>query len=439
MFLKPKFKEDVGSALLLYGMPLLGWVAYVAARCLLLFGARRKGVKFCLASIRFSYHGEATSLLLHLMRSNNFDMRELLSDPVSRDEIESRMIMLSEPRLVEGRLQKGVLLIKFTTSFSYLLRSSIWNEINEKFLFILEPSWAGYADADILAFLSSADHCIIQASETKDRAFINTVYPDVSALDIGSSNWVDQDKFCPGKPVAKQYDSIYIANLNPIKRVYRALDAFSNIAKRDANFRAIVVCASWGGSSFNDLKKYLAKKRVHAQVELVEGLSQGELSKVLRKTKVSILLSLKEGSNRSLFESLFSDVPVLCLSENIGVNKSYINDRTGLLCTNSCVEACLEYLYKNYDRYDPRKWALENISSECSTRAIRELISSRYSQEVNSELLVKVNSPEANYVDKELNKREINRYILDSIGRVEESVFLRELSRALGRVGSLAD
>ena len=429
MIISSRQKERLHSALLLHWAPLIGYALYTFARLLVLMGARARGGKYCMAAIRTSYHPSAIAFLHRLTSSGVLDLRTLISPAVHRKEIEGRMLVLAEPKVVDGKLKKGVLLIKFTTSFSYFLQVDVWNHVNKYFLFVLEPSWAGYADPDILAFLAAADHCIIQATETRDRALINTLFPDIPALDIGSSNWVDTTTFSSGAMAEKLYDVIYVANLNPIKRVYKALDVFSEIAERDSTFKAMLVCAHWGSSDLGEIKTYLVNKDLQNHVVLTGGIKQSELVTILQKSKVSVLFSLKEGSNRSLFESMFADIPVLCLSENVGVNKAYINDRTGILCSDGCVASCLEYMYAHYDKFDPRAWAMEHISAECSTAKITALIARRYPDIVNTDLQVKVNSPEANYRDHGVSKQKVNAYVLDNTNLSNRDLYVAELAR----------
>ena len=53
--------------------------------------------------------------------------------------------------------------------------------------------------------------------------------------------------------------------------------------------------------------------------------------KSLNQSRVNLLLSRQEGSNRSLFEGFFAGVPGLALRNNIGIPKGHFNSETGRL------------------------------------------------------------------------------------------------------------
>lgn len=70
---------------------------------------------------------------------------------------------------------------------------------------------------------------------------------------------------------------------------------------------------------------------------------------------MNILLSLKEGSNRAIFEGFFANTPAIVLKSNIGVNKSYINEQTGRLIREDELPEALVEFRSSFSRYSPRK------------------------------------------------------------------------------------
>jgi glycosyltransferase involved in cell wall biosynthesis len=320
---------------------------------------------------------------------------------VSTDEKDAagRAIILSSPKQEGDKVLKGVILLTFTHTFSFFLKHPQWEKLNKYFLFVLEPSWAGYADPDILAFLQEAEHCVLQASEVRDRAFVNSLFPQIPCMETGASNWVDERLFSAETSdfYEKEYDSIYVANLAPFKRVLKAIEFVATVKRQIPSYKMAIICASWGSGNKNELSEYSKKLGVENNVIIYDGMQQSKLVELVRRAKCSILLTLKEGSNRVLFESMFVNVPVICLSENIGVNKSYINASTGILTTDKLVPDALIYMTENYGRYKPREWALVNLSSDKTTEYLINIIESWFLAEINLNLFVKVNSPEVNY------------------------------------------
>ncbi len=379
----------------------LGLILFVISLFFLLCRSSKYGTAILLRSVRLSYNSRAIKILKKIIINEPEMIFSLVTTGVDEDEAISRSIILSLPIRQDGVILKGVILIKFTRTFSYFLNKNWFDRLNELFVFVLEPSWAGYADPDILSFLVKAEHCFVEASEVEDRSLLNGLFPDGRSLSFGSGDWVDPDIFSPTKSL-KRYDSIYVANLNPMKRVSRYIDAVSEIvAKTDPGYKACIVCASWGDGAqqLELIKSHIKNEGLESNLELIIGLSREDLVKKLGECKSSILLSYKEGSNRAIFESMFVDVPVVCISENIGVNKSYVNEHTGVLVSDLFLEDALVEMKSNWRSYRPREWALDNISPQITTLKLSKVLETKIGPLCNSSLYVKVNSPELDYYD----------------------------------------
>ena len=326
---------------------------------------KEAGIKRVLQSIRFYGANTAAIKFLHL-NLEKINISNLVSQDVDEKVAGRRSIVLSEPIINNGKVtKKGVLLITFTRTFCSVLKSKHFANLNDRYLFVLEPSWTGYADADILAFCSSASDLVIQATDIDDRTLINTLYPDVVTLDTGASNWVQQEFYSENGHVEKDIDILYVANNNPVKRVYRFIDVIHEIHRDYNDIKVMLICAGWGGSS-DGVMAYINKMGLGNCIEISKGVPKDELVKLYNRSKISVLFSLKEGSNRVLFESMACNTPVICLSENRGVNKAYINEQTGLIVPDRLVKAPMLWLLDNYQNFSPRAWALKNISPKKS-------------------------------------------------------------------------
>ena len=169
--------------------------------------------------------------------------------------------------------------------------------------------------------------------------------------------------------------------------------------------------------TIRSLPKYF---NIESNIELRFSLKKEDLNKVLNSSKVNILLSYKEGSNRSLFESMFSNTPVICIAENIGVNKSYINEYTGLLISDRFLEDGLLYMKDNWINYRPRIWALANISPEKTTEKLLSILETRADFNESNDVYLKTNNPEVSYLDhpniefSDINKEVLRAFEADS-------------------------
>ncbi|MGD8175219.1 glycosyltransferase [Marinimicrobium sp. ARAG 43.8] len=386
-------------------VPNLAVALYILSRIFLFIGRKELYAKLILTSIRYKACPNAISNFSKNFLSGRINLEGLLSKPCSEKDAFSRAIILSNPEKTENKFRKGVILLSFSHTFTFFLKHELWGILNERYLFVLEPSWSGYADPDIIEFIKRANHCIVQATEITDRALLNSIFPKVPVPDIGASNWVDYSKFdSPNLKYGKLYDALYIANSNPIKRVFRAIESFKETVSICPDFKAVIVCASWGKTDTKDYEKYINAIGLSDNVKIIPGMPQKDLVALASQCKFSILLSLKEGSNRVLFESMFLNLPVICLYNNIGVNKSYINEFTGLLSCEGRLSNSFLTLKQEYLKYHPREWAIDNISPEITTERLRSIINNRFGNEVNSKIYTKVNSPEVQYIDTSMNQ-----------------------------------
>jgi hypothetical protein len=332
-----------------------------------------------------------------------------------------RIIILKLPVFhSSGKAEKGAILIKFTETFEPFLDNLKSELISKYFYIILEPSWAGYAIQPILRWTTpSLGKVLISCPEEDDRTFISTLQTNLIAIEPGASDWVDDRTFYKISSSKKVYDAIYVANYNPIKRIHRYFLALSRIGIAD--YKAALVCSSWGKHRRRilELADYYG---ISEKLDIFEDLSQQELNELLNKSKVNMLLSLKEGANKSIFEGFFSGTPAIVLKDNIGVNKRYINSETGTLVHDREIEKSLLWFHESWQKFSPEIWAKNNISPLRSTEKINDIlekISREDGETWNYKIHPKTNSPELSYYENSTNKIKelVNKDFLNRLSR----------------------
>lgn len=355
----------------------------------------------CAASLRYGIN--SSNLLLYKKIIENYPYTKSdASHGVSISEVATRTIVVKWPAFKDQQIDKGILIITFTKTFSYFLRHINLESFGRFFHIVFEPSWSGYADPDIIGFVGRLDSVIVQSSEIEDRVLLSSFPKTFVPVGFGASDWVDSKLF-HNRSLTKKYDSVYIANTNPVKRVRRYLEAIRRIVSSGrTDYVGCLVCASWGGAQ-ELIAKLVDSYKLKENIVLKFSLSRDQVIECLNQSKVNILLSFKEGSNRSLFEAIFCDTPVICIRENVGVNKSYINEFTGLLIADVQLEDSLLWMKDHYEIYRPRDWAIQNIDPKITTNKLVSLINSRIPVLASgvefSEVYVKTNNPEASYFE----------------------------------------
>ncbi len=383
-----------------YLIPIFGYFAYLGYLLLKFIRQPKRAFKFLLMSSRFSH----SKFAMRTIAKNLKGMRSFIEDSLKQDldvtlrTAMGRSIILQNPNFVNGKVEKGLLLITFTTVFPYYYNNINVVELLKYFHIVLEPSWAGYALPEILFWSKFNDGLIIvESTEPKDFELIQGLNSSLMAVSFGASDWVDHRLFTP-LDLDKEYESIYVANFNAVKRhhvYFRALNKLKNTGYK----KSALVCGKWGEQidEVYDLIKYYG---LDDCLDVFVGLNQTELNVLLNKSKVNLLMSLKEGSNRSIFEGFYSGVPAIILKKNIGVNKNYINENTGVMIKERELARTLLHFSENWQKYDARKWALENISAIRTTEKLTKILSesSRYFN-AKSTIAIKVNAPEVEFLD----------------------------------------
>ncbi len=314
--------------------------------------------------------------------------------------IDSRCTVLVKPSWVNGKIKRGVLIINFSTTFIDVLKELDCERLLEEYWVVLEPSWAGYALPEILAWTRFNCPILVEASEIKDRELILCLDSNLIPVSYGASDWVEHSVFSsPRQGEEKIYDSIFVANYNSIKRHYVYFSALREIIKELPDYKAAMVCGDWGGSR-PEVLNLISDYGLDGVVSVFEEIPQKELSVLINQSKVNVLLTLKEGSNRSLFEGMFAGAPAIVLKENVGVNKDYFTETSGMAISESNFIDALKHFYHNYNDYDARSWALDNISPEKTTEKLSEDIKSISGADYD--LPIKINRPESVLREKNL-------------------------------------
>ena len=307
--------------------------------------------------------------------------------------------------------EKGVLIVKFSETFSKLRREFDVARILEDYYVVLEPSYSGFCDPEILYFMEYSEHpVIVQAADQMDVDFINRLDSNLIPINIGSSDWTNDRIFHP-LGSEKIYDCIMVALWNDIKRHYLLFQAMRQM--RDPDYRVCLVGGGWG-RLMQDYKEMAACYGVLDQIDFYEMVPSDEVNRLLNLSRLNLLLTLKEGANKSIFEGFFADVPGLILSNNIGVNRNYINEHTGVIVDQHTLAEALHDLKTGPRSFSPHAWAMEHISCEASTRKLEALLRKTAAERgvpFTGRLSVKVN-PEMDYYheDDRLSPFEYDNY-----------------------------
>jgi hypothetical protein len=321
------------------------------------------------------------------------------------------IFQLKEPTADE----KGVLLVMFNDTYEKLRAWYDIEAILKDYFLVLEPSVSMYCLPQIMQFLRYKDHpIIIQATERLDYEFLERLNSNLLPVDFGASDW-NNDKVFVDLGLDRIYDCVMVAMWNDVKRHHVLLRAVRDIG--DPSYRLALAGVDWNMTA-DDIRDIARFYGVDRQVDIFEGYGHPEINRLYNQSRVQVLLSLREGSNKTLFEGFFTNTPAILIENNIGVNKSYINEQTGKLVSEKELPYWLNWFRDHYRDFSPREWAMQNIScpvtSEKLERALQR-VAAGAGEPWTRPIAVKVNKgsyPRYYYPDQKLPPFDDNRYRL---------------------------
>ena len=119
----------------------------------------------------------------------------------------TRLLVLKSPAANE----KGVVVIDYSFILSLFAKKFDVARLGQQYYIVLEPSWSGYCDLDILCYSMFDFPVFVQTPEPRDVEFLSTIRGNLIPVPIGANWWVDHRVFRPLPDVTKDFDVLMIA------------------------------------------------------------------------------------------------------------------------------------------------------------------------------------------------------------------------------------
>ncbi|MCI0641900.1 MAG: glycosyltransferase [Gemmataceae bacterium] len=270
--------------------------------------------------------------------------------------------------------EKGVLLLNY--SYVYPLFAKLFDveQIVRRYHLVLEPSWCGAADINILSYACFGVPVFVESGEPRDTRFLESAGAPFIPVAVAGNWWVDHRVFRPIPDVTKDADVIMVAGWASYKRHARFFAALAKLRRQGVKLKTILVGYS-SGLTMADIRMQAKFWKVDDQIEWVENVVPSEVNVQMNRSKVNVLWSRKEGFNRVVMEGMFAGVPcILRHGHNYGYHYRYINEQTGTFATETELPSKLLHFVERHGDYRPREWAMENMSCQEGTRRLNETI-----------------------------------------------------------------
>jgi glycosyltransferase involved in cell wall biosynthesis len=346
----------------------------------------------------FDKRGGPNPLVEAFLQSSACDqtIRRFLHGNASAATVFRDVMVLKVPREQE----RGVLLLKYTAKFDLFVALFDLDRIRSDYYIVLEPCWAGYCDPSILMFLSSRYDVIVQSPEPSDFEFIERLDGNLIPVSLGASDWVDPELFAaPQAGAPRDFDLVMVANWGRHKNHRKLFEALHTVMHRPLS--VLLIGFEHGGRTAADVTRDFHRRHLDGiALEVRERLSASEVASHLRRSKVFLLLSEKEGSNKAVVEAFFSDVPAIVYRGLIGGARTKINPMTGMLSSFEELAESIDEMIERHGQFSPRRWAHAHSGSRNATaelsRVLRSIAEAR-GERWTVDIVEKVNNPNLSY------------------------------------------
>lgn len=310
--------------------------------------------------------------------------------------------------------ERGVLLVMYGEGMAAFAAVYDLAALASRYTLVLETSGWGYQDARFFLYLGSDLDVLVQSPRFEDFEFIQSLNSNLIPVRVGSGEWVDPATFRPReRENAATFDIVMVAAWDPLKRHELLFEAVAHLNReRSQPLRMALIGypLGWTRSPVEDL---LQRYGLAKDCTVFENIPHAEVARIVADSKVSLLLSRQEGSNRSVYESMFCGTPVIVYRQHRGINLDHVNERTGLLADDAKLAQSIGKIIDRPEAFDPRGWALRNIGFENATRGLNEALkqmAGRRGLPWTRDIAAKKNAPNLRYAEAGLYREFADEY-----------------------------
>lgn len=289
------------------------------------------------------------------------------------DKLWHSMAIVVSPAQDDDR--RGVVIMSYNYVFPLLMNQYDFSRITERYHLVLEPSWSGYCNPDLMCYhLLRPNPVFIQAYEPRDSDYLKAIQSNLVAIPVSANWWVDHRIFSPDPNIEKDLDFVMVASWADFKRHHRFFQTLRTLRTQGKELRG--VCAGYpAGSTLESIRARARYYGVEDLIEFHEFIPQDQIANLMNRARVNVVWSLKEGVNRVIIEGMFCDVPCL-LPEgfNYGFRYPYVNEFTGRWSNDDRLANDLLEMTQQPWPHSPAEWIREHITPQAATAIIKDTI-----------------------------------------------------------------
>lgn len=314
----------------------------------------------------------------------------------------------------EATGERGVIMLMYSEAI--LATAAIYDlgALASRYMFVIEPSWWGYQDARFLLYLGSDLDVLVQSPRRADFEFVADLKTNLVPVRVGAGEWGDPSIFRPREEGQEAtYDAVMVAAWDPLKRhevFFRAVAKFKREHGRPLRIALVGYELGWNREA---IERRLRQYDLESDCVIFEDIPHAEVAGIVADSRVSLLLSHREGANRAIYESMFCGTPIIVYRDQCGVNLDHVNAATGLLAGEDELADAIKRVLDHPEDFDPRAWALRNAGYANANKKINAALRERTQQRGlpwTKDIAAKKSAPNLRYAEAGLYKKFESEY-----------------------------
>jgi glycosyltransferase involved in cell wall biosynthesis len=280
----------------------------------------------------------------------------LQNSPASKESL--AMLLALKGRFVGGARGRADLLRAYRLTDRPALVEDL-ETLDERFTFVLSTGWST-TDYSLVALAARSfrSTVFIQACNYAEIPRFEAFSPRIRCLPTIACDWINPGFYEPRPFHRREIDFLMVANWAPLKRHWHF---FRALARMPRDLRVAMIGQVEGPHTLESVRAQARLFGVRQEIEFRENLPIEEVQEYQCDSKVSLILSRREGCCVAVVESLFADSPVALLKDAHVGPRAYINDQIGLLLEHSRLDRQLGRFLEGAGQCRARAWAVDNI------------------------------------------------------------------------------
>lgn len=284
---------------------------------------------------------------------------------------EGNFLVLKAPGTnANGQIEKGVLYLQYNNSIHEFAALFNLVKLYKDYAVIVEPSSWGYCDLGLELLLHGNSSIYVMAQDSIDYQLCLRLDKRLVPIRAGAGDWINFNA-APATQNDKIFDVCMVASWRKLKN-HKLL--FKQLAQLGKGVRIALVGYPWEKRTAASIRAEQNKFYPDSLVSIFESVPHEYVFRVLSQSRVALMLSEREGANRGIYEALASNVPVVMLDNNRGVNKLMVTQ--GCITTTSTenLGATVKKILSNNTSTHVRDKLLEISGTDNTWRKISETL-----------------------------------------------------------------